>query len=714
VEPNVDAPSGPAPHRAAAPGEAAVSSPRAIRGVLRTTGFRRLWYATALSSLGDWLGLLATTALAASLADSYQARNYALGGVLVVRLLPSMVLGPVAGVFADRFDRRLTMVASDALRFALFLSIPLLHSLSALYIATFLIECVSLFFNPAKDATVPNLVHRDQIEAANQLGLVTTYGLTPVLASLLFSALALVEGGIAGSNRFLATQVSLALYFNAATFLISAVIVWRIRQISGRRDQRPQNPPGMWSLLREGASFLRTSALLRGLIVGILGAFAAGGAVIGAGRTYVVSLGGGNAAYGVLFGAVFVGLGTGMALGPRVARNMARRRLFGLAIMFAGGCLALAAFMPHVSLALVFVLGVGFGAGVAYLSGMTLLGAEIDDEMRGRVFAFVQSLVRVVLILALAAVPFAVGGIGQVRLTRLGSHVVVDGTRVVLLVAGLLAMATGMVAYRCMDAQNRAALAPGPAAALRGDGAAGRALRSGGLFIAFEGGEGAGKSVQAALLADALREPGGHDSPDRPPPAGGGLVVVTREPGGTAAGEAIRAILLDAQSPVAPLAEALLFAADRAHHVQTVIRPALDAGGVVITDRDVDSSLAYQGAGRRLPVEEVRRLARLATDGLMPDLTVLLDIDPRAGLARAGRRGAADLLEAQSLEFHDRVRQEFRALSDAEPGRYLVLDARRSEAELARAVLDAVGPMLAARGAPEPRVHRAAARSAPG
>ena len=168
------------------------------------TPFRRLWYSTALSSLGDWLGLLATTALATSLAHGYKAQNYALGGVLVVKLLPAIVLGPLAGAFADRFDRRMTMVISDFVRFGLFLTIPLAHlvvdtrqTLVWLLVASFLIECVSLFWMPAKDASVPNLVRRDQIEAANQLSLITTYGLTPVLGAGLFSVLALITNVLA-------------------------------------------------------------------------------------------------------------------------------------------------------------------------------------------------------------------------------------------------------------------------------------------------------------------------------------------------------------------------------------------------------------------------------------------------------------------------------------------------------------------------------------
>src|SRR5690349_21957993 len=190
-----------------------MSSTAAVRGVLQVRAFRRLWYATALSSLGDWLGLLATTSLATSLATGYQAKNYALGGVLVVRLLPAMILGPLAGVFADRFDRRHTMIISDFVRFVLFLSIPiaplfLTHDQSLLWliVITFVIECVSLFWLPAKDASVPNLVRRDQVEAANQLSLVTTYGLTPVAGAGLFSVLSLITNVLARHLHFFANQ----------------------------------------------------------------------------------------------------------------------------------------------------------------------------------------------------------------------------------------------------------------------------------------------------------------------------------------------------------------------------------------------------------------------------------------------------------------------------------------------------------------------------
>jgi dTMP kinase len=651
------------------------------------TPFRRLWYCTALSSLGDWLGLLALTALASSLVHGYAQKNYALSGVLVVQLLPAIVLGPFAGAFADRFDRRRTMVVTDGLRFVLFLTIPLAHlvvdsrqTLAWLYIANFIIQCLSLFWMPAKDASVPNLVRRDQIEAANQVSLITTYGLTPVLGAALFSVLSLVTKVLGRHLDFFQAQpVNLALYLNAGTFLFGAIIVYFIREISGNRQgKRPEEQPGLLYLLREGASFIKSSRLIGGLIIGLVGAFAAGGAVIGAGKTFVTSLGGGNAAYGVLFGSVFVGLGSGMAFGPLITRELSRRRLFGLAIVFSALCLILTALMPQVALAIIFVVGVGFGAGVAYLAGATLLGTDVDDEMRGRIFAVLQSLIRVVLLIGLAAVPSVVGLVGRRHISWIGIHATIDGTRIVLIAGGVLALLAGLLAYRKMDDRQTVGVWTDLKMSMRGDTSARRRLHSGGVFIAFEGGEGSGKSTQIARLAEALRE-AGRD------------VTVTHEPGGTAVGMQIRQLLLHEAEPLTPRAEALLFAADRALHVDTVIRPALAAGGVVLTDRFVDSSLAYQGGGRELTVEDVRRVSRWATGGLRPDLTVLLDVPASVGLARAHGRNATDKLEGEPLSFHERVRESFRHLAESDPRRYLVVDATRPvddiAAEIRRVVL---------------------------
>jgi dTMP kinase len=684
--------------------EALVSSTQRIRAVLRVRDFRRLWIVMSFSSFGDWLGLLATTALAAELADGYAAANFALGGVLVVRLLPAVLFGPLAGAFADRFDRRKLMVVADLCRFALFLSIPLVGALWWLFVATFLVECVSLFWIPAKEASVPNLVRKDQLEEANQVSLVTTYGITPVAAALAFSALALLTRLLADRFEFfVGNRVDLALYINALTFLASALTVQTIRRISGRSVGAGGAPTqGVLRLVVEGWAFVGQTPLIRGLIIGILGAFAAGGAVIGTGKTYAASLGGGDATYGILFGAVFVGLGLGMGLGPRVARDLSRRRLFGLSIVFAGGCLVLVALMPHLVLSLICVIGVGFGAGTAYLSGVTLLGREVTDDVRGRTFAFVQSLVRVDLILTLAAAPFLVGLLKQRSVDAGVVDFTVDGTRILLAFAGLLAIGGGILSYRQMDDRAGPPVVPDVVSALRGDTTARRRLSKGGMLIAFEGGEGSGKSTQTTRLAEWLTERGV-------------AVTTTHEPGATDFGLRIRGILLDsADGSLTPRAEALLFAADRAHHVDTVIRPALDRGDVVITDRYVDSSLAYQGAGRSLSVDDIRRLSRWATNGLKPDLTVLLDIDPEVGLARArSSTKQHDRLERESLEFHRRVRAAFRSLADANPDQYLVVDAGASPDTVATTIRLAAGRRLTARLAAQRPVPADAAAGRP-
>src|SRR5688500_2662205 len=196
-----------------------------LRAVLRIRDFRKLWLSMSLSSFGDWLGLLAITATATSLVDSFAGENFALGAVLLFRLLPAIVLGPLAGAFADRFDRRKTMVVTDVLRFGLFASIPLVDELIWLFIAQFVIEALSLFWIPAKDAAVPNMLRKDQLEPANQLSLVTTYGLTPVAAAVVFALLTSLGGRtsdlLPGTN-----EVDLALYLNALTFLVAAVVIW--------------------------------------------------------------------------------------------------------------------------------------------------------------------------------------------------------------------------------------------------------------------------------------------------------------------------------------------------------------------------------------------------------------------------------------------------------------------------------------------------------
>ncbi len=204
-----------------------------------------------------------------------------------------------------------------------------------------------------------------------------------------------------------------------------------------------------------------------------------------------------------------------------------------------------------------------------------------------------------------------------------------------------------------------------------------------GIFITLEGGDGAGKTTQAELLGSWLAERGIE-------------VVRTREPGGTTLGVALRELLLHGDH-VDPRAEALLYAADRAQHVATIVRPALERGAAVVQDRYIDSSLAYQGAGRPLDLGEVRGLSEWATESLWPQLTVLLDVSPELAADRRAAAGqTADRLESEAAEFHRSVRAGFLKLAEAEPDRYLVLDAAQPVDELHAAIVARVAPLLGA------------------
>jgi dTMP kinase len=202
-----------------------------------------------------------------------------------------------------------------------------------------------------------------------------------------------------------------------------------------------------------------------------------------------------------------------------------------------------------------------------------------------------------------------------------------------------------------------------------------------GLFITLEGGDGSGKSTQITHLIGFLTEQGK-------------TVVESREPGGTDLGLELRNIVLHRRGHIAPRAEALLYAADRAHNIATKVRPAIEAGSVVVQDRYLDSSIAYQGAGRVLDADEVRSLSTWATEGLLPDLTILLDLDPAVGRARIAG-GAYDRLEEEAADFHGRVRDAYLALAAADPARFLVLDATLPIETLAAAIRTRVSALLA-------------------
>jgi dTMP kinase len=391
----------------------------------------------------------------------------------------------------------------------------------------------------------------------------------------------------------------------------------------------------------------------------------------------------------------------------------------------AGVPLALIGLIPNLPVVVFLVVVLGILAGMAYVTAYTVVGREVDDDTRGRTFAFLQSALRVVMFGVIALSGLLAGAITSLFGSLSGSNSVRVGTvtynavgnNVVLLLAAVVAMVLGYRAYRQMDDRPGMPLLPDLVAAIRGrslpynprhaglaQGGAGSqawAATAGavdaalseqadrrGVLLAFEGGEGAGKSTQARLLAIWLRE-NGYD------------VLATHEPGATKVGMRLRALLLDtAHTGLSPWSEVMMYAADRAEHVSSVIEPALARGTIVVTDRYVDSTLAYQGGGRQLPMNAIRRVNELATGGLVPDLTFLLDLPPSEGLGRRAR--SADRLEAEPEQFHERVRATFLALARAEPDRYVVLDATTDPTQLSKAVQAALRERL-----PDPVPERA-------
>jgi len=669
--------------RTPAPVALPATPPDALRGLLASRPFRRMLLAAATSSLGDWLGFLAIIALTADIMGATRAAAFAVSGVMAARVLPSLLLAPIAGVFVDRWDRKRVLITTDIGRFAIMALIPFTQEVLALVLATLFLEMLSAMFAPAKDAVFPTLVRREQLVTANQLNLGVTYGMLP-LAGVLYAILVALAGRLAPVDSFLAARpVALPIWFNALSFLVSAAFIQTIT-IRSAAIPTGATPPSFSAQFREGLRFVGTHPVIRALIGGVMVAAAGAGVVVTTGEFFADIVNAGPTGFGVLVATVGLGMVLGLALASPLSRRVRPELLFGPAIGVAGLGLILLATAPTLLVALPPSMLMGAGAGVVFIVGYTVLQQRADDRIRGRAFGAFNAGVRVSILVATIAVPFAIGLIGRESRTvvpidgvlTLVYPYVFGGIRLTLMASGGLIMLGGLLSMRVL----RRATRNGVASSLDGETPEDLASvreSARGVFIVFEGGDGAGKSTQIRLLRDHLEQLGLE-------------VVVTREPGGTAIGERIRDVLLDpASSELSDRAEALLYAAARAQHVTEVIAPALEAGKVVLCDRFIDSSIAYQGAGRNLGEWRIEELNLWATGRLVGDLIVLLDVAVDEGLRRAGGATGHDRLEAAGTDFHDRTRAAYRRRADAEPHRYLLIDGRNSvEAIHARIVAD--------------------------
>ncbi|RZS41240.1 dTMP kinase [Herbihabitans rhizosphaerae] len=676
---------------ALAPAGSDASLTHRVRGVLAIRPFRRLWAVTFLCSAADWLSLLALTGLVTQMVDSYRAQSFSFAGVVLTQLLPGLFFAPLGGILADRFDRRKIMVICDLGRCAFLVSIAVVGTPLWLFIANFFVGSFAMMWIPSKDAAVPNLLRRrDQVETANQLGMVMTWGIAVLAGAGLYSLIT----GFGPNLRIPVDALSIAkivVMVAGAAYLVSAILIaTRIPELSRRDTGAPtpttsaedaDKPAGFWQMIRDAARFVRTTPLVRGLLIGMIGALAAAGAVVGTVKLYANSLLGGEAAFGLLFASVFVGLGTGMAALPKVARRLPHNRLFGISIVLAGLLLVPVALSPHLAVSLPAVALVGVCAGMAFLTGVTIIGTQVEDSIRGRINAIYQSMMKIILFGATGMVPLLVGLVEPRHMSVWGKEIIVDGTRPVLVGAGVLAALFGVVAYRQMDDRRSESILVDLLAAIRG-----KVRRStDGLLIAVEGNAGTDTAAQSHLLADWLRGSGKRE------------IVLASDP---ALNDQRLRQVLDSASLTGARAQALVAAAVRADIVERQIRPALERGAIVVMERYVDSPLAHLSAAAGLDPEELEGLSDWATARLRPDVTVLLDTDPGA---MPGARAGEDNWRVQHL---------LSEMAASDPDRYVVVEADGQADEVGARVRTAVSAtsvgrkVLAAAERPNGRARR--------
>lgn len=635
--------------------------------LLKNGNFLRFFLAQSVSSLGDWTGVIAIAVMAQRIGGTT-----AVGAVMTARVLPGFLVGPLAGVAADRWDRRKMMVVADLLRAIIIFSLPFVPNLLYLLIASAVLESLTLVWGPAKDASLPHFVPRGSLTHANSLSLIAVYAPMP-LASVLFASMASfgaflgthvdVMRGLQGSNE------ALALWVDSLTFVFSAVMVSTLTIPSSRRRGERFDIRQVRTDLFEGLRFVRDHRQVRPWMLGIAFTFTAAGGVFSLGVEFVEKvLGGGETGFAFLIGFLGTGMILGLTASGLLARRIQRDVLFSSALFLLGAALMGLASVGSLDQAIPVASALGFFGGVGYSTGYALMQDATADELRGRTFGAAYTLIRIGTLLGLGIFPFIAGAIGNHQLHLGNRSIPLPGSRITLWIAGLVVVGGGAASLRAIRARSSP---PDPP------------VEHSGFLIAFEGGEGSGKSTQMAEFIDYLRERG-HE------------VVATREPGGTPLGSGIRSMLLEySAGDVSPRAEALLYAADRAQHVDEVIRPALDAGRIVVSDRFVDSSLAYQGIARGLGLDEIHDISAWATANLWPDLVFFLAVDPAVGLQRSGQE--RDRIESEPDEFHRDVVAAYHRLAERYSDRFVVIDAAKPLTQVHQAIVKAFEERAGAR-----------------
>ncbi|MFB7517418.1 dTMP kinase [Streptomyces sp. NPDC056144] len=686
------------------------SQERAVRALLHHQPLRRLWNAQLVGSVGDALGLLVLVLLGlqaavaeGALGGGYRGAAFAVAAVVGTRLLASalfgtVLLGPLAKLTGPDgpLDRRWTMIGADGLRLALFVVAPLwidwLPGSALWYVlgTVFVTGAAERLWTVCREGAAPALLPAappegdavrplpDHLGALCRLSLRTAFLAVPAAAVALLVATLVGNLLGAGLDWFSFHQAALGSYVAAGLFAASVTVLFGMALPGG---QGPELRSPLAGLRRTPEAEKGRTGVLPVLVLTcatVAGAIAAAASLA---VLHAYDLGGGPVTYALLI----LALSGATAVGIRTARHvlpvLSRRRLLALATAVTGVALLAAGLVPDTATVLLLAVLAGYAAGVAANTGHTLVDQETEEPDREATTGRLQAAARVGMAVGALAAPLVAAAIGPHRLASSGGTFVLEhgGAAYTLALVGALLLPVAALVLAKTDDRAGVPLRRDLRDAVRGSDPA-QAPSPTGFFIALEGGDGAGKSTQVKALAEWIRAKG-HE------------VVVTREPGATPIGKRLRSILLDVSSAgLSNRAEALLYAADRAEHVDSLVRPALERGAVVISDRYIDSSVAYQGAGRDLSPTEIARISRWATDGLVPHLTVVLDVSPET--ARERFTEAPDRLESEPPEFHARVRAGFLALAAADPSRYLVVDAGQEPESVTTVVRHRLDRML--------------------
>lgn len=451
-------------------------APSRFERVFSNGQFFRLWLAQLASATGDWIGFLAIAALAARIGAGNAGQ--AVGVVMIARVAPGFFLASLGGVLVDRWDRKKVMVVCDLGRAVTLAVLPFISTIWGLVIASLVMECFTLMWSPAKEASVPNLVPEEFLTNANSLSLAAAYGTFPLGAGL-FAFLAKVAqwlSSVPGLEALRINQEATGFYFDMVSFLISAFLISRLaiphltKRLRPEGDKRRIDWAQAYHEVKVGWGYIFQTPVVSAVLLGLCTALLGGGMVVPLGVIFSKEVTGSGAAG---FGVLTLGLGCGVAVGVGVLAALQNRInkvwIFELSLGVGGVALIVAASMSSLALATIGIGAVGLTAGSVYVLGFTLLQENTSNELRGRIFSAVYTLVRLCILIAFAAAGFLAQGFGKLSDSLLDGQIAVEqahyslqGSRLALWFAGLVVLAGFLGVVRAMHRARRHSFAGGP------------------------------------------------------------------------------------------------------------------------------------------------------------------------------------------------------------------------------------------------------------